>query len=180
MSNLRYPCLYFSQYFEVCNNFYVQSTTTGISSHSCRRSALVQVWPQDLNGFHRKSNSHLWKTSLPLHPMKWLVSEQLYCREKEEPLNFPRVSLNHPDNEITSFFFLQSSTSCIMQPPSPLIHTTVSSLPREQRRKSPSEKAVFDHLIKKRYPHDFIQVWRNTSTALNLQFYVSFQFLRSN
>lgn len=151
MSNLRYPCLYFSQQFVVYNSFYVHSTATGIFSNSCRCSAFLQVWLQDLNGFHRKSSSHLWKISLPPppHPMKWLISAQLYCREKEKNPYFSWVALNHLDHEITSFFFLQSSTSFIMQPPSPLIHTTVSSLPREQRSKNASEKWVFDHLIKK-------------------------------
>lgn len=91
MSNLRYPCLYFSQQFVVYNSFYVHSTATGIFSNSCRCSAFLQVWLQDLNGFHRKSSSHLWKISLPPSPPHEMthLSTALLQRKGKKPLFLP-------------------------------------------------------------------------------------------
>lgn len=109
---------------------------------------------ENLSLFPPSSSPFSLPPSPLLPPMKWLLSAQLYCREKEKNPNFSKVALNpgawsHLHHEITSFFSLQFSTLFIMLPPSPLIDATLSSLPREQRNKSASEKVIFDHLIKK-------------------------------
>lgn len=136
VSNLRYPCPNFSQQLVVYNSFYVQSTTTGIFRNSCKHSIFWQVQPQDLN-FSLENQAEtcgkclffFFFPSLPLSlfPCEMTcISAQLYQREKEKT-NFSGVALNYLDHEITSFCFLQSSTSFIMQPSSPLLHSTVIS-----------------------------------------------------
>lgn len=103
------------------------------------------------------NSSSLWKISTPLP--EWHVSAQVFCRERKSHPNFSTAALNYLDHEIASFVFLQSSISFIMQPPSPLIHTAVSSLPREQRNQRSRGKAVFDQLT---YPHLLMQAWSDT------------------
>lgn len=149
-SNLRYPCPNFSQQLVVYNSFYVQSTTTGIFRNSCKHSIFWQVQPQDLDS--KKLSRHLWKVSffffflslpLSLFPCEMTsISAQLYHREKEKT-NFSRVALNCLDHEITSFCFLQSSTSFIMQPSSPSLHSTVISPQTAEKEESQGEGNIW-------------------------------------
>lgn len=70
------------------------------------------------------------------------ISAQLYQREKEKT-NFSGVALNYLDHEITSFCFLQSSTSFIMQPSSPLLHSTVISPQTAEKEESQGEGNIW-------------------------------------